>query len=265
MKRFFTAALTLALSFSICTAVFAAPKWDQTNIAKGYFSLTYDGDLSKIVKVYIQKEGTTNYDIFAVNSNTPVNFPVELGDGNYTVSLLQNVSGDSYRKLESFKFAYKEDTAVRDRFLVPNAYIDYNKDMKFLKYYSTVYEKLSSTNDKVRKFYDDVVHDYSYDTDKAAKIPAGYVPVIDKTFDAKKGICSDYSTLVSGYLRSIGVPTKLIMGYNPEITEYHAWNEIYVDGKWVAIDATYDSAYVRANMPYTMEKDGSKFKVVKSY
>ncbi len=46
-------------------------------------------------------------------------------------------------------------------------------------------------------------------------------------------------------LRSIDIPTKLVMGYKNDIEKYHAWNEVYLDGKWINLDTTYDSAYVQ--------------------
>jgi transglutaminase-like putative cysteine protease len=263
-KLMMTAVIFMIFTIALSSVVFAGVKWDQTTVNDGYLTVTYDGDFSKDIKVYVTRDGVTTNDAFSLTTNNSVVIPLQLGNGNYTVSLLQLVQGNSYKPLDSIKFS-QTLTGSNDRFKLANAYVIYNKDMKFLQFYTTSYEKLASTNDKIRKFYDDVVRSYKYDTEKAANLPKGYVPVIDKTYESKKGICSDYSTLVAGYLRGIGVPTKLIMGYNPAIPEYHAWNEILIDGKWMVVDATYDSAYVNANQPYTMEKDGSKFTIVKVY
>lgn len=82
---------------------------------------------------------------------------------------------------------------------------------------------------------------------------------------AKKGICYDYSSTLAGILRSNNIPTKVVMGFAPEIDTLHAWNEILVDGKWVVVDTTYDSAYANAGQEYTMKKDGSLFQPNKVY
>jgi transglutaminase-like putative cysteine protease len=69
-----------------------------------------------------------------------------------------------------------------------------------------------------------------------------------------------------GALRSLGIPARLVMGYPPEKPDlYHAWNEIYLDGKWVAVDTTFDAELVKAGKPYSLERDRSKAKIVKIY
>jgi transglutaminase-like putative cysteine protease len=89
------------------------------------------------------------------------------------------------------------------------------------------------------------------------------VPVLDSVFNAKKGICFDFSSLFGGVLRSQGIPTRLVMGYIPELgdgTVLHAWNEIWIDYRWVAVDATFDAAYFAAGRKIT-----AKAQIVKVY
>lgn len=71
----------------------------------------------------------------------------------------------------------------------------------------------------------------------------------------KKGVCEGYANLMAALLRSKGIPCKIQSGYalgldtkkewspsNIDTTEEnHAWNEVYVDGRWIIIDATWDS------------------------
>lgn len=50
--------------------------------------------------------------------------------------------------------------------------------------------------------------------------------------------CGSITTVVASVLRSLGIPTKLINGYyikvNPNMR--HAWNEIYINKKWISLD-----------------------------
>ena len=50
-------------------------------------------------------------------------------------------------------------------------------------------------------------------------------------------------------LRSVGVPTKLVMGRKNDIKEYHAWNQVYLadNNEWINIDTTYDAGLKKMN------------------
>jgi transglutaminase-like putative cysteine protease len=65
-----------------------------------------------------------------------------------------------------------------------------------------------------------------------------YTPDTDKALEMKKGICFDYAAVVATMLRSQNIPTKLVFGYAPN-GEYHSWNEVFVNGTWMHLDATW--------------------------
>ena len=67
--------------------------------------------------------------------------------------------------------------------------------------------------------YNYVVNNFTYDKQQAATVKSGYLPVLDNVLAAKKGICFDYAGLMTGMLRSLGVPCKLVVGYAG--TAYH--------------------------------------------
>ena len=50
----------------------------------------------------------------------------------------------------------------------------------------------------------------------------------DKTFKTKKGICFDYAAMMTAMLRSLGIPTKLEIGYLTE-NVYHSWISVYLE------------------------------------
>ncbi|MCL2665616.1 MAG: transglutaminase domain-containing protein, partial [Defluviitaleaceae bacterium] len=78
----------------------------------------------------------------------------------------------------------------------------------------------------------------------------------DEIYAVKKGICYDYSSTLAGVLRSLGVPTRLVMGYKPKDIgdEYHAWNEILINGRWISVDSTFDAALAGVGRAYTIER-----------
>jgi transglutaminase/protease-like cytokinesis protein 3 len=230
-------------------------------VAKGLVKVQFSGDTSKKVKVLVDLNGTQH--IYIIRNNDPNFVPLQMGNGTYKISVLQNVAGNKYKPLVSQSVEVK-DVDVNTMYTSPSLLIDYSMTMEAVKAYLNM-TKGAERNDAIQKIYEDLVKGYSYDFDKVNQLPADYVPVIDQVYKDKKGICYDYSALLASALRSQGVPTKLVMGYAPDVKEYHAWNEILIDGKWVVVDTTYDSQMEKGGAAYTFAKDGAKRKVVKVY
>ena len=109
-----------------------------------------------------------------------------------------------------------------------------------------------------------------YDKEKAATVKSGYLPVLDEVLKEKKGICFDYASLMTGMLRSQGVPCKLVVGYAG--TAYHAWisvwteesgwvdGVIFFDGKaWQRMDPTFASSGKQSKAIMEYIGDGSHY------
>ncbi len=77
-------------------------------------------------------------------------------------------------------------------------------------------------------------------------------------FEKRVTICEGYSLLTASMCRAVGIPCKVVTGYAngscqsdggwteeiiAEVTSGpgHAWNEAYVEGRWVILDTTWDS------------------------
>lgn len=54
----------------------------------------------------------------------------------------------------------------------------------------------------------------------------------------KCGVCQDYAHLLIAFCRSEGIPARYVAGIFLGEGETHAWVEIYVDGRWYALDPT---------------------------
>ena len=75
------------------------------------------------------------------------------------------------------------------------------------------------------------------------------------TFENKKAVCEGYAKLSLDLCRVNQIPCQLIYGYaigvddedkewtdsNLESSPNHAWNQAYVDGRWLIFDTTWDS------------------------
>ena len=260
-KKYFFVLIILFILF-IRVSANAETIFDTSNTSSGILYITYDGSLSKKIKLTVELSGSTEKYVYNVTSNKKFSVPLQLGNGEYTVSMLENVSGQSYRILA--KNSFKADIKTpNNMFLTASPIVNYTSDMEVIKAYDTLLK--GKENENTSNLYERVVNDYYYDYNKASNPPVEYVPNIEEIYKSKKAICYDYSAIMSSVLRHKSIPTKLVMGYAPEVEGYHAWNEIYIDGSWVVVDTTYDSVYAHAGLKYSMKKDGSKFKVVKVY
>jgi hypothetical protein len=163
-------------------------------------------------------------------------FPLNMGKGTYKVSVLENTSGSSYKYITT-KSA-KVSGSSNGAYLISTSEIKYSSSMAPIKKAASL-TKGKTASQKVKAVYNWVVAQINYDRKKNP--PAGYVPSITQTYSSKKGICYDFAALFAAMLRSQGVPTKLVKGYADKVSGYHAWNEVYVNGKWQTIDTSYDA------------------------
>ena len=92
--------------------------------------------------------------------------------------------------------------------------------------------------EKVTLLWDWLMGHAAYDKQLAKTIQFSEIPDGDAFVRGEKGICSDYAAFMAVGLRAVGVPVKHIYGKNLRTGNQHAWNEVYLDGKWRIIDAT---------------------------
>ena len=113
---------------------------------------------------------------------------------------------------------------------------------------STDYEKLRVIHDWICSY----VH---YDTDSLNDNKIANYKATD-VLRTQKAVCLGYANLYASLCRSIDIPCSVVTGYalgidseSEEWTEKtisgnkenHAWNEAYVDGRWIIIDCTWDT------------------------
>ncbi|OWA35353.1 transglutaminase [Saccharibacillus sp. O16] len=265
--------LTLAMSLTagILPAV-AAPasaastnaEWlDTSYLSQGAIAVSYNVATVKRVKVMIAKESTVyTYDLNT--SKKSETFPLQSGAGSYQVTLLENTSGTSYKKIDS-------SSVQLDNVSENNVFLSsvQNVNWKDAKNATALAAKLTAgkktDKEKVQAIYNYVVSNVKYDFDLAKTVGTVYLPSADSTLVSKKGICYDYASLMGVMLRSQGIPTKLVMGSSTYVDVYHAWNEVYMDGKWVIVDTTVDAAYKQAGKTISFAKEAGQYNAQKVY
>ena len=223
---------------------------DYSNTADGYVMVRYKASTTKRLKAQVKGPTTTyTYNLTAGKWET---FPLSDGNGNYQVVVYENISGTKYATVLSLSCT----VTLADEFapfLRPNQYVDYSNAVNTVAKAKELTAGMTDPLDKVQAVYNYVVKNITYDKQKAATVQSGYLPVLDTVLATKTGICFDYAALMTGMLRSQGVPCKLVVGYAG--TAYHAWisvwsekdgwidGVIYFDGtSWQRMDPTFASS-----------------------
>lgn len=200
---------------------------DYSNADDGYIAASYSGS-SAAAKLRVIC-GNTQYDHDLSADGSTVFFPL-MGSGSYTVRIYEQVSGKSYSLAAeaSFEANIKSET---DMYLYPNKYSYFDKSSDCVKKAYELCCDKPGTIEKIAAIFTFISDNISYDKDLAARVTnglTGYTPDPDRTLKSGKGICFDYSSLMTAMCRSQGIPSRLVIGYAKE-NIYHAWNEIYTE------------------------------------
>jgi len=206
---------------------------DASNINKGYIAVKYSGD-NKKVKVQVKHNGEVyNYDL-ASDSKYDY-YPLQLGNGEYTINVLENISGTKYSILHTETINVKI-TNPNSIFLQPNQYVWFTQSSNVVKVSAQVCNGKNTTLKKISAIFNYVTSNITYDYAKAKSAPVGYLPNVDEILKTGKGICFDYAAVFAAMCRAQGIPAKLITGYVAPNGVYHAWNEVYTKEKgWITV------------------------------
>ncbi len=223
---------------------------DYSHTEDGYVMVRFNGSTTKRIKAQVKgPQATHTYNIDVGENWTTL--PLTAGNGSYKITVFQNVTGSKYASVVSVT----TNVTLSDEFapyIRPNQYVNYEVAPNTIDKAAELTRGLTDTMAKVEKVYDYVVDNLSYDYQRAATVKSGYLPVLDSVLAENKGICFDYASLMTGMLRSQGIPCRLLIGYAGN--QYHAWISVWtaeqgwVDGvirfngtSWQRMDPTFAS------------------------
>jgi len=103
-----------------------------------------------------------------------------------------------------------------------------------------------------------ICRNIKYDYDKAVIIkydPSKAISGAIETFNTRKGVCFDFSSLYVAMCRSVGLKVRLVTGYGYTGTAWvdHVWNQIYntKNNYWINLDSTFGVSGINYfNNPY---------------
>lgn len=248
----------------------------------GIVRIFYNEAVEKKMKLIVQL-GDQKYVYNLFRSNDYVNYPLQLGDGSYTVSIYENTTGTKYKKVAASSYNVKLKDA-NNVYLQSVLEISWNEDDESIKLADELVAQALETKkaktaaskraqvvltekEVINTLYMYVIKNIKYDYKKIDTIDYTYLPDNDALLIIKKGICYDYSSLLASMLRSQGIPTKMAKGYANKSTVYHAWNEIYLstEKRWVVVDTTNDAYMIQNGFTYSFEKDRAAYNKVKEF
>lgn len=223
------------------------------NASEGYVMIKRESEKEQRVRI---GQGKKTFTYHLRSDGEYEVFPLQLGSGKYDIRVYEQVKGTQYAQVYSKTLSAKMEDENKT-FLYPNQYVWYTPQSKAVALAKQVCEGASTDSEKLTAVYTYITKHVSYDYIKMATVQPGYMPDVDATIDTGTGICFDIASLMAAMLRAEGVPTQIAIGSVQGMA--HAWNRVYLDGKWSIVDATLVA------MNYTKKMTGSDYKMDRYY
>lgn len=190
------------------------------------------------------------------------NLYLTFGPGQYNVKVLTSTSNDRQDYFYEIKDFIVNNEDKRDmRHLMPSEYVESNSP-EIINLAKKITKGCSSDMKKTRAIHDWVATNIAYDVDALYSGNIKIYSALD-TLSGKKAVCSGYANLTAALNRAVGIKTKIIHGEarNGSSDDYigHAWNEMYIDDKWIIQDTTWDAGGVSRNGKFVFQLDHKYF------
>lgn len=224
---------------------------DYSNFTEGYIMINYLGSSPK-VKFQITGPNQVTYTYNLKNGYDA--FPIVSGDGDYSVSVCENISGNKY----SIVFAATYTFTGVDEFkpyLYPNQYVNFDASKETIAKGQELSKPCNTDLEVVTNVYNYMISKITYDYEKAETVASGYISDVDEILRSGTGICLDYAAVMTSMLRSQRIPTRLEVGYVGVDMVYHAWISVYIEeigwlngiiqfngNEWELVDPTFGAS-----------------------
>lgn len=197
---------------------------DYSHTSDGYVMVSYTGDCPKVkLRITGPDDVTYTYDLHGNGYET---FPLSAGDGDYDVTVYENIIGNNYATCLYQQLNVQLENEFVP-FLYPNQYVNFTPECRTVAKASELAQDASSDLEIVSNVYNYIISSITYDYEKASDPPIGYLPNVDEILASGTGICLDYAAVMASMLRSRQIPTRLEIGYAQD--DYHAWISIYTE------------------------------------
>lgn len=175
----------------------------------------------------------------------------EISENQILLSTINNMVSpyNSYQKLYVTTNSYGKSTITLDKLYSDEDIQNINTKIKEIK--SQIIKDGMTNEEKIKAIHDYIINNSVYDEERAAQIENG--DDTDYKYNSHKAngpllegkaLCSGYSDAMKLFLDDLGIKNYKIANKN------HIWNLVYLDGKWLHIDLTWDDPVTsdRSNM-----------------
>jgi len=203
----------------------------------------------------------------------------DLRDGDYYIEFYYSIGGDDFasyiygdgmrfrwqngvgvfwdppalaRNKRIFEAARKDNSALA-HYLSPSFFVQSN-DVAIARVANEITRGLTSDYEKAVAIHDWICKNMWYDSDVVSDSSKRTAPDALTTLNNRRGVCEGYANLYAALLRAVHIPAKIVLGFGLDSsmqngwteqrlsgTEMnHSWNEVYIDGRWVIMDATWN-------------------------
>lgn len=178
------------------------------------------------------------------NKSINKNLYLRSGAGNYNIKIFASTHSSPY----GGSYAYVNEinatnTDIRDlNFLLPSDEVQ-SDDTEIIRIAESLVNADMTDLEKVKAAHNFVADRIDFDNEGYKT--GNYVNnPTDAAYVLQKGVtvCAGYSSLYAAIVRAMGIRAAVIHGkaYVNNKWEDHAWNEVFVDGKWEIVDVTWD-------------------------
>jgi len=192
------------------------------------------------------------------------------GPGMYKVDIFystsERVDANTYSNFVSSTRVQNTDTRDMTSLLASNQVQSDSPEIVSLA--AELTQNKVTDREKALAIHDWVADNISYDTEGLRTNTYASHPLDALTILHKQvAVCEGYSDLFAALMRAAGVRTRVVHGIifrtdrPAELSDEqickssdprfggHAWNEAYIDNRWVSIDTTWDSGFTSVNDP----------------
>jgi len=208
---------------------------DFSNARDGYVMARVTSNARTQIRVTVVGPGGVLYQYRLNGTGAWEVFPLSAGNGSYTVRVLEQVQGNRFSVLNTANFSVTLASEFAP-FIRPNQFVNFNRDSAVTAKAAELVDGVTGLHPRVEAIYNFVIENISYDRVFAREVQrgmhSGYVPDVDAVLESRRGICFDYASLMAAMLRSIGIPTRLVIGYAGD--QFHAWIDVHSETEgWI--------------------------------
>ena len=206
------------------------------NLVIGNYRINIDHDFSNLLNVAGGEKELENYyedAINAINLDIPTLFYLDFQKMYLVIETSTTLFSKSYKLyIEANKTPnyFTDDFGTSAQVSVALSQVESAKNQAMIGITGSDYFK-------ARKLHDWLIEYMEYDSSNAV-----YGALIEK-----KGVCESYARTYKYILDELGIENILVTGTGTNSvgqTEDHMWNYVKLNGKWYAVDATWDDPII---------------------